>query len=59
MLDDWCDFFKVMLDYYVCESNFIQLDDELKNWIGSCFLLKFVRNLELKDFEDNQNRCWF
>lgn len=58
-LDDWRDFFKVTLDYYVRESNFIQLDDELKNWIGSRFLLKFVRNSELKDFEDNQNRRWF
>lgn len=43
-LDDWKDFLKVTLDLYVRESNFTQLDDELKNWIGSRFSSKFVRN---------------
>lgn len=57
-LDDWRDFLKVTLDHYVRESNFTQLDDELKNWIGSRFSSKFVRNPESKDPEDNQNRHW-
>lgn len=57
-LDDWRDFLKVALDHYVRESNFTQLDDELKNWIGSRFSSKFVRNPESKDPEDNQNRRW-
>lgn len=57
-LDDWRDFLKVTLDLYVRESNFTQLDDELKNWIGSRFSSKFVRNPESKDPEDNQNRRW-
>ncbi|WP_380179971.1 DEAD/DEAH box helicase [Kalamiella sp. sgz302252] len=57
-LDDWHDFLKVTLDLYVRESNFTQLDDELKNWIGSRFSSKFVRNPETKDPEDNQNKRW-
>ena len=57
-LDDWRDFLKVTLDHYVRESNFTQLDDELKNWIGSRFSSKFVRNPESKDPEDNRNRRW-
>lgn len=57
-LDDWRDFLKVTLDHYVRESNFTQLDNELKNWIGSRFSSKFVRNPESKDPEDNQNRRW-
>lgn len=57
-LDDWRDFLKVTLGHYVRESNFTQLDDELKNWIGSRFSSKFVRNPESKDPEDNQNRRW-
>lgn len=57
-LDDWRDFLKVTLDHYVRESSFTQLDDELKNWIGSRFSSKFVRNPESKDPEDNQNRRW-
>ena len=57
-LDDWRDFLKVTLDHYVRESNFTQLDDELKNWIGSRFSSKFVRNPESEDPEDNQNRRW-
>lgn len=57
-LDDWRDFLKVTLDHYVRESNVTQLDDELKNWIGSRFSSKFVRNPESKDPEDNQNRRW-
>ncbi len=54
-LDDWCDFLKVTLDLYVRESNFTQIEEELKNWIGSRFSSKFVRNPESKDPEDNQN----
>lgn len=57
-LDDWCDFLKVTLDLYVRESNFTQIEEELKNWIGSRFSSKFVRNPESKDPEDNQNRRW-
>ncbi|MDH1169162.1 DEAD/DEAH box helicase [Pantoea agglomerans] len=57
-LDDWHDFLKVTLDLYVRESNFTQLDDELKNWIGSRFSSKFVRNPDTKDPEDNQNKRW-
>lgn len=57
-LDDWRDFLKVTLDLYIRENNFTQLDDELKNWIGSRFSSKFVRNPESKDPEDNQNKRW-
>ncbi|MBO1915977.1 hypothetical protein J4727_05025 [Providencia rettgeri] len=57
-LDDWRDFLKVALDFYVRENNFIQLDLELKNWIGSRFSAKFVRNPESKDPDDNQVKRW-
>ncbi|MGG4732070.1 DEAD/DEAH box helicase [Leclercia adecarboxylata] len=57
-LEDWRDFLKVTLDFYVRESNFIQLDLELKNWIGSRFSSKFVRNPESKDPDDNQVKRW-
>ncbi|KMK11833.1 DEAD/DEAH box helicase [Pluralibacter gergoviae] len=57
-LADWQDFLKVTLDFYVRESNFIQLDDELRNWIGSRFSSKYVRNPESKEPDDNQNKRW-
>ncbi len=52
-LDDWRDFLKVTLDFYVRESNYIQLDDDLRNWIGSRFSSKFVRNPDSKEPDDN------
>ncbi|UQQ18132.1 hypothetical protein MYA98_10500 [Salmonella sp. WGH-01] len=42
------------LDFYVRESNYIQLDDDLRNWIGSRFSSKFVRNPDSKEPDDNQ-----
>lgn len=36
-LDDWRDFLKVTLDLYVRESNFTQLDDELKTGLVAVF----------------------
>ncbi len=57
-LDDWRDFLKVTLDFYVRESNYIQLDDDLRNWIGSRFSSKFVRNPDSKEPDDNQVKRW-
>ena len=57
-LDDWRDFLKVALDFYVRENSFIQLDVELKNWIGSRFSAKFLRNPESRDPDDNQVKRW-
>lgn len=57
-LDDWRDFLKVTLDFYVRESNYTQLDEDLKNWIGSRFSSKFVRNPDSKEPDDNQVKRW-
>ncbi|QUM81405.1 DEAD/DEAH box helicase [Moritella sp. 5] len=53
-LQDWHDFIKVALDFYIRENTFIQLEDNWKKWIGNKFSSKTLRNPESK--EDNEGR---
>ena len=39
-LQDWKDYLKVALDFYVRENTFIKLDEGLRNWMGSRFTPK-------------------
>lgn len=56
--DDWRDFLKVALDFYVRESSFIQMTEEWKDWIGSRFSSKTLRNPESKEADDNRVKRW-
>lgn len=57
-LDDWRDFLKVALDFYVRESSFIQMSEEWKDWIGSRFSSKTLRNPESKEADENRVKRW-
>lgn len=46
---DWQDFIKVALDYYIRENTVIDLADEWKQWIGGPVFPRHVVNSELKD----------
>lgn len=57
-LDDWKAFLKVSLDFYVRENNFIPLEDELRNWIGSRFSSKRLRNPDSKEEDEQRIKRW-
>lgn len=57
-LGDWRDFLKVALDFHVRESSFIQMTEEWKDWIGSRFSAKTLRNPESKEADENRVKRW-
>lgn len=56
-LDDWKDFLKVTLDFYVRENTFFWMDDRERNWMGARFAPKklFAPNSEV---QDQRTRSW-
>ncbi|MDF1589715.1 MAG: DEAD/DEAH box helicase [Gammaproteobacteria bacterium] len=57
-LQDWKDFLKVSLDFYVRENNFTQLESELKDWIGSRFSSKTLINPQSKEQDEARVKRW-
>ncbi|PVZ64544.1 DEAD/DEAH box helicase [Pelagibaculum spongiae] len=57
-LDDWKDFLKVALDFYVRENSFIQLEDSWKIWIGMRFSEKSLRKPQSKEKDENRIKRW-
>lgn len=56
--EDWYNFLKVALDFHVRENSFIQLTDSWKEWIGTRFSQKFLRNPESEEDTDFQVHRW-
>lgn len=58
-LQDWLDFIKVALDFYVRENNFLRVEKNgwLK-WIGSKFASKDLINPESEEFDEGRIRKW-
>ena len=58
-LQDWLDFIKVALDFYVRENNFLRIEQNgwLK-WIGSKFSSKFLRNPDSEEFNEGRVKKW-
>ncbi|TCM67538.1 uncharacterized protein DUF1998 [Acinetobacter calcoaceticus] len=48
-IQDWQDFIKVVLDYYIRENTVIDLADEWKQWLGGPVRPKHVVSYELRD----------
>lgn len=53
-LEDWRDLLKVALDFYVRENSFIQMNEGWKDWIGSRFSTKTLRNPESKEADESR-----
>ncbi|GFD95745.1 DEAD/DEAH box helicase [Alteromonas sp. KUL156] len=53
-LEDWLDFLKVCLDFYVRENTYIKLEDDWRVWIGFKFAPKTF--LKPDSFEEDENR---
>lgn len=48
-IQDWQDFIKVVLDYYIRENTVIDLADDWKQWLGGPVRPKHVVSYELRD----------
>lgn len=57
-LQDWRDFLKVALDFYVRENSFIQMNEGWKDWIGSRFSTKTLRSPESKEADESRVKRW-
>jgi DEAD/DEAH box helicase domain-containing protein len=55
-LNDWRDFIKVCLDFYVRENTFIQLEDNLRAWIGFKFSPKKLMKPDPTGISTSDNR---
>lgn len=57
-LQDWQDFLKISLDFYVREGSYIQLEDDWRQWIGSRFAPRSLRSPESDEHDEYQIKRW-
>lgn len=57
-LEDWQNFLKVSLDFYVRENSFIQLEASWRDWIGSRFSSKNLRAPMSKEDDEMRVKRW-
>ncbi|WP_298444456.1 DEAD/DEAH box helicase [uncultured Ferrimonas sp.] len=58
-LDDWKDFIKVALDFYVRENSFMRVEDEgWIKWIGGHFSAKLLRNPQSEEKDEWRIKRW-
>src|SRR5690554_983850 len=57
-LQDWKDFLKVSMDFFVRENSYIQMNESWKNWIGGHFSAKALRNPESKEEDEVRVKKW-
>jgi len=58
-LQEWQDFLKVALDFYIRENSYLRLEDDgWKKWIGKRFSSKSLRNPESKEENENRVKKW-
>lgn len=57
-LDDWRDFLKVALDFYVRESTFIPMENKMRRWMGSRFSPKALYSPKSDVQESSTIRKW-
>ncbi len=57
-LDDWRDFLKVALDFYVRENTFIPMENKMRRWMGSRFSPKALYSPKSDVQESSTIRRW-
>lgn len=57
-LDDWRDFLKVALDFYVRENTFIPMENTMRRWMGSRFSPKALYSPKSDVQESSTIRKW-
>lgn len=57
-LEDWKNFLKVSLDFYVRENTFIKLEDDWRVWIGFKFAPKKLIKPDSNEADENRVKKW-
>ncbi|MEO1955612.1 MAG: DEAD/DEAH box helicase, partial [Gammaproteobacteria bacterium] len=57
-LNDWKDFLKVSLDFYVRENSYVQVGEDWRTWIGTRFAPKMLRNPDSQELDENRVKRW-
>ncbi|MCS6098788.1 DEAD/DEAH box helicase [Shewanella baltica] len=57
-IEDWRDYLKTCLDFYVRENSYINLNEDWKSWIGSNFATKTLRNPLSNEDDENRVKKW-
>lgn len=57
-LDDWKDFLKICLDFYVRENTFVSIDENWLKWIGSKIFPKQLLNPDSKESTSSSFHKW-
>ncbi len=55
---DWRDFLKICLDFYVRDNLFINIPYEWLNWMGTQFFPKSLLSPETRDTSDKSHKIW-
>lgn len=57
-LEDWKDFLKICMDFYVRENTFVEVSQELSNWVGMHFYPKELISPDSNEEEENRVKKW-
>ncbi len=57
-IEDWQDFLKICLDFYVRDNLFIDISYDWRNWMGMQFFPKLLLSPDIKDTNDRQHVIW-
>ncbi|MCL1143229.1 DEAD/DEAH box helicase [Shewanella gaetbuli] len=57
-IEEWRDYLKVCLDFYIRENSYINLNEDWKSWIGSNFATKTLRNPLSNEDDENRVKKW-
>lgn len=57
-LQDWKDFLKVAMDFYVRDGGFLQMELGMRHWIGNKFSTKELRNPNSQEADEMRIKKW-
>ncbi|MDC9521703.1 DEAD/DEAH box helicase [Pseudoalteromonas sp. Angola-31] len=57
-LQDWKNYLKVCMDFYVRENTFVGIPDEISRWVGMHFYPKFLISPDSKDDNEDRVKSW-
>ena len=57
-LQDWKDYLKVCVDFYIRENSFVNMPDDWRNWIGMLFSTKTLLPPTSKAEQENRVKKW-
>ena len=57
-IKDWQDFLKIGLDFHIRSGTFLNIDDNLLNWLGGRFSARYLLPPEEGNFNDQKHKRW-